>query len=96
MGPFSRTSQVLISARTGEGLDELKAKIAETLQASHRPVTFRVPFSRYGILAEIRPLGRVITENHTDTGTELTLMIAEEDAQRLIRKYGNGIVTAGL
>ena len=83
---------ILISAKTGEGLDELKAKIAETLQASHRPVTFRIPFSRYGMLAEIRPLGRVITENHTDTGTELTLMIAEEDAERLIKKYGSDIV----
>ena len=83
---------ILISAKTGEGLDELKAKIAETLQASHRPVTFSVPFSRYGILSEIRPLGRVITENHTDTGTEITLMIAEEDAERMIRKYGAEIV----
>ena len=83
---------ILISAKTGRGLDELKAKIAETLQTSHRPVTFRVPFSRYGILAEIRPLGRVITENHTDTGTEITLMIAEEDAERIIRKYGADIV----
>ena len=83
---------ILISAKTGEGLEELKAKIAETLQASHRPVTFCIPFSRYGILAEIRPLGRVISENHTDTGTELLMMIAEEDAERLIRKYGTEIV----
>ena len=83
---------ILISAKTGKGLEELKAKIAETLQASHRPVTFRIPFSRYGILAEIRPLGRVITETHTDTGTEITLMIAEEDAARLMRKYGAEIV----
>ena len=83
---------VLISAKTGEGLDELKQKIAEALQASHRPVTFRIPFSRYGMLAEIRPLGRVIMENHTDTGTELTLMIAEADAERLMKKYGSDIV----
>ena len=83
---------VLISAKTGEGLDELKAKIAETLQSSHLPVTFRIPFSRYGILAEIRPMGRVITENHTDTGTEVTLMIAREDAERIIKKYGSDIV----
>ena len=83
---------ILISAKTGEGLEDLKAKIAETLQASHRPVTFRIPFSRYGILSEIRPLGRVITENHTDTGTEITLMIAEEDAARIVQKYGTEIV----
>ncbi len=83
---------VMISAKTGEGLEDLKAKIAEVLQESHRPVTFMIPFSRYGILSEIRPLGRVITENHTDTGTELTLMIAGEDAERLIKKYGTDIV----
>ncbi len=83
---------VMISAKTGEGLEDLKAKIAETLQASHRPVTFVIPFSRYGILSEIRPLGRVITENHTDTGTELTLMIAEADAERLVKKYGTEII----
>ena len=67
-------------------------RVAGALQESHRPVTFCIPFSRYGILSEIRPLGRVITENHTDTGTEITLMIAGEDAERLIKKYGAEIV----
>ena len=83
---------VLISAKTGEGLEDLKQKIAEALQATHKPVTFRIPFSRYGLLSGIRPLGRVIAENHTDTGTELTLMIASEDAERLVRKYGSELI----
>ena len=83
---------VLISAKTGEGLDELQEKIAETLQATHQPVTFVVTFSRYGILAEVRPLGRVISEEHTDTGTEITLYIAKEDAEKMIRKYGTEII----
>ena len=55
-------------------------------------MTFVVPFSRYGILAEIRPLGRVISEEHTDTGTEITLYIAKEDAEKMIRKYGTEII----
>ena len=83
---------VLVSAKTGEGLDELRAKIAESLQATHRPVTFSIPFTNYGILSEIRPLGRVISEEHTDTGTEITLFIAWEDAERMIRKYGAEII----
>ena len=83
---------VLISAKTGEGLGVLLDKIADSLQETHQPVTFTVPFSRYGILAEIRPLGRVISEVHTDTGTEITLSIAQEDAEKLIRRYGAGIV----
>ena len=83
---------VLISAKTGAGLADLKEKIAETLQATHHQVTFSVPFSRYGILAEIRPLGRVLSENHTETGTEVTVVIAREDADRLIRRHGAGII----
>ena len=34
----------------------------------------------------------MISENHTDTGTELTLFIAGEDAERLVRKYGADIL----
>ncbi len=83
---------VVVSAKTGEGLEELKGKIAEALQESTMPVTFMIPFSRYGLLGEIRPLGRVIQETHTAEGTELTIMMAKEDTERLIRRYGPGIL----
>jgi len=82
---------ILISARSGEGLDELKGKIAEALQESHQPFTFLIPFARYGILAELRPLGRVIAENHTEEGTEITLVMAREDAERIIRLHGDAL-----
>ena len=83
---------MLISAKTGEGLEDLKAAIAGALQKSYAPETFMVPFSRYGILAEIRAVGRVIAEEHTEQGTRVTVMIAKEDTERLIRKYGADIL----
>ena len=83
---------LLISAKTGEGLDDLKRAIAEAIQETYAPVTFRIPFSRYGILSEIHAAGRVITEEHTDEGTNVTVMIAKEDADRLIRKYGTEVI----
>ena len=83
---------LLISAKTGEGLEELKEAIASALQETYAPVTFHIPFSRYGILSEIHSLGRVITEEHTETGTDLTVMIAREDTERMIRKYGAEIL----
>ena len=83
---------ILISAKTGEGLDELKNAIAAALQESYAPTSFRIPFSRYGILSEIRRIGRVITEEHTAEGTEVTVMLAREDTERLIRKYGADIL----
>lgn len=83
---------VMVSARTGEGLEELTARIAEQLQKSYAPVTFFLPFSQYGLLGQIRPLGRVINENHTDTGTELTMIIAQSDRDRLVSRYGQQII----
>ena len=79
---------VLISAKTGQGLDELKQRIGEALHASSVPVTFRIPFSRYGILSQIRPLGRVTAEKHTEEGTELTVILPRADADRIIARYG--------
>ena len=83
---------ILISARTGERLEQLKDAIAAALQETYRPVTFRIPFSRYGILSEIHSMGRVTEETHTETGTEITVTIAREDAERIIRKYGKEIL----
>ena len=47
------------------------------------------------MLNEIRETGRVITEEHTAEGTEVTVMIAREDTERLVRKYGPDILAAG-
>ena len=82
----------MVSAKTGEGLEDLKAAIAAALQETYAPVTFSVPFSRYGILSEIHALGRVITEEHTENGTEITAMVAREDVDRMIRKHGGEIL----
>ena len=85
---------VMISAKTGEGIPELSARIAQALQGTFVPVTFLIPFSRYGLLAQIRPLGRVMAEEHTEAGTELTMMISREDAERLVSRYGAEILKA--
>ena len=79
---------VMISAKTGEGLPELKRRIAEAIQTAYVPVTFMIPFAKYGLLAQIRPLGRVTAERHTETGTEITLVMAKEDAARMAARYG--------
>ncbi len=90
--PPSLPGAILISAKTGQGLDDLKDAIAEAIQETYVPVTFMIPFSRYGILSEIHAAGRVISETHTDEGTEITVMISGEDAGRLARKYGSEII----
>ena len=83
---------VMISAKTGDGIDELHSRIAAELQKSYAPVTFVIPFSQYGLVSAIRPLGRVVNEAYTDEGTELTIVIGNADRDRLVSKYGKGII----
>ena len=85
---------VMVSAKTGDGLDELQRRIAAELQKSYAPVTFVLPFSQYGLVSQIRPLGRVINEVYTDEGTELTIVIGNADRDRLVAKYGKQIIKA--
>ncbi len=85
---------VMVSAKTGEGIDELQSRIAAELQKTYAPVTFVIPFSQYGLVSQIRPLGRVVNENYTDEGTELTIVIGNADRDRLVAKYGTDIIKA--
>ncbi len=83
---------VMVSAKTGEGIEELRHRIAAELQKSYAPVTFVLPFSQYGLVSQIRPLGRVINEVYTDEGTELTIVISNADRDRLVAKYGKQVI----
>ncbi len=83
---------VMVSAKTGEGIEELQHRIAAELQKSYAPVTFVLPFSQYGLVSQIRPLGRVVNEAYTDEGTELTIVISKADRDRLVAKYGKQMI----
>ena len=83
---------VMISAKTGLGLEELKDRIADALQNNYERVTLLIPFSQYGRIGQIRPLGKVLSEEHTDTGTRLIMVMAREDASRLVAQYGAEIL----
>ncbi len=79
---------VMVSAKTGEGLEELKRRIADELQKGYAPADFFIPFSQYGVLSQLRPLGRVVRESHTDTGTELTMILSKADRDRIVSRFG--------
>lgn len=83
---------VMVSAHTGEGLAELQNRIAAELQKTYAPVTFCIPFTNYGLLNQIRPLGRVTAETYTDTGVELTVVIAAADRDRIVARYGREVL----
>ena len=57
-----------MSARTGEGLAELRARIAERFAERFEPVELLVPHDEGGVLADLYELGAPIDhrEDHAD------------------------------
>jgi GTP-binding protein HflX len=61
---------VAVSAVTGEGLDELKRRIADGLPQDVE-VTLHVPYDRGDVVARVHEHGRVASVEHTDTGSRI-------------------------
>lgn len=55
---------VPVSALTGEGLDDLKARIREALPGAMRRVTLEIPYDRMHLLELARRTGRIISASY--------------------------------
>jgi len=77
-----------ISARTGEGLDDLLRLIVERLEQELVPVEVTLPWSAQDLLPEVHQRGRVLAEQFEETGIALTARVPVDVAQRLKRAAG--------
>jgi GTP-binding protein HflX len=66
---------VFVSARTGEGIDELTARIAELLPAPELEVTLLVPYDRGEIISRLHVSGRVLATDYREDGTLVTALV---------------------
>ena len=71
---------VLVSARTGEGIDDLLRVVGDRLRASDRVVHLVVPWSRGDVLAAIHREGDVVGQ--TDGEESVTLQVVLDDVGR--------------
>jgi GTP-binding protein HflX len=62
---------VVVSARTGQGLAELRARIDELLPRPDVEVQVLVPYDRGDLVSRTHTDGDVLTERHTEHGTWL-------------------------
>ena len=62
---------VVISAVTGEGIDELLVALGEQLRATANTVELLVPYDRGDVVATVHREGEVLSEAHEDGGTRL-------------------------
>ncbi len=59
--------RVAVSARTGEGLDKLRAEMARRLDAGRKRVTLRLPYDKGGVLDELYRDAKVENVEYGDT-----------------------------
>jgi len=73
---------VMISARTGEGLDELKAAIGDALSKDLVTLSLSVPYDRGDVVAAAHRIGEVVEEKHDAEGTILDVRVPERSVVR--------------
>ena len=66
---------VFVSARTGEGVDELQAAIAAALPAPELEVTLLVPYDQGGVISRLHLTGRVKSTDYEEAGTRVVAMV---------------------
>lgn len=81
-----------LSAKTGEGIDGLLSAIAKSLRTEEKELTLLIPFAQYGVVGELRQKGRVVEEEHGDTGTRVRVLLPQDAAGQIAARYGNLIV----
>jgi GTPase len=74
-------SAVFVSGMTGEGLDSLLTRIAEEAAKCSLTITVLVPYTRGDIVTLAHERAQIVSERHTETGTQLVLRVPAETAQ---------------
>jgi len=62
---------IVVSARTGQGLDELRDLIAAELPRPHIEVTVLLPYHRGDLVSRLHREAEILTSEHTEHGTRV-------------------------
>ncbi|KXB55883.1 GTP-binding protein HflX [Corynebacterium sp. DNF00584] len=80
---LDRDNVVYVSAKTGEGIDELTARVELFLNARDAHVQLLVPFTRGDVVARAHAVGTVRSESYTEDGTLLDVRLPVAVADEL-------------
>jgi GTP-binding protein HflX len=72
---LTEKQSVVVSARTGDGIDALLAEIEQLLPRQYREVSVVIPYSRGDLLSRAHDEGEVLAVAHSGHGTELTARV---------------------
>ena len=80
---------IQISAKTGEGLDNLLAAIGRQLRGIARPARVTIPYAQGGLLSTLHEEANVLSETYEDTGVCVEAMLDEQTAGRIAARLGS-------
>jgi GTPase len=83
---LSAEGAVAVSARTGEGIDTLLARIGDALGATRSTCRLRLPYERGGILSRVYARGRVLGREDRPDGIWLDVEVPRA-LEGLVRPY---------
>jgi GTP-binding protein HflX len=72
---LTEPQSVVVSVRTGDGIDTLLAEIERLLPRQYREVSVVIPYNRGDLLSRAHDEGEVLTVAHGGNGTELTARV---------------------
>ncbi len=78
----SAEKTVCISAKTGAGLDELLAAIADVAPGKKQPVCLKIPYSAGNILSALHEKHPILSEEYEADGTKVTVMLDAQEYNR--------------
>ena len=87
---FRHPDGVLVSALSGEGLDELLARIEKEFARTLRPVELLLPYSEGGRLAELHEMAGDLHREDTAEGVRVVARLPADVAERYERFAVNG------
>ena len=74
---------ILVSARTGEGLDELLATIAARIPSPDIRVLAVIPYDKGGLVSKVHLNGKMLSIEYVEAGTKIEAMVKPELASEL-------------
>lgn len=73
---------IVVSVRTGEGLEELRSRIEEAIPVPDVEVTLLVPYTRGEVIAELHDIGDGLRAEYVEAGTRVSVRLRERDVER--------------
>jgi GTP-binding protein HflX len=80
---YDNPGSVLISAATGEGIDDLLRTIADRVRSLTAVVELLVPYERGDVMASLHREGEVVSTSHEDGGIRVRARLADASRGRL-------------